>query len=503
MDLPDIRHHLAQFLDKSQLASAASVCKSWNASFAPFLFSKIELSEDEWAPDYSALETHGKYVRTLFISESQRIYPYELCGNLHTLRAEFRIFGSDDYDDLAIIIRKNPGLTNVTVRLNSGEPSYGFMSAVHSCQKLRVLNLMFIKLPDKRSMSLLLDTAVRLEQLIIYGGDTTDPHSLDRWPEFPEMQVLDLNLDESLSQNHQLEIIQSCPRLTAFSFEDSLFSHEAFQSLARHFPQLTSVNLQWCLQVTSAISHKILTSCPELIEFRADFLDARDILGLRAEDDDTAVEERKCNSKDWIYLKLRILDIYICGLQGKPIEWHRQVFRQLSRLKELRTLEIFPRNFNRGNSQDGIDLRIEAGLDMLSSLKYLEVLCFAGIRQQMDEMDVRWMVEAWPRLRRIEGSLHHLPERRNKLKMILWTLRGGSIEVYDGDSEEEEEEEEEDEEEDWSEGDDEYEVWTAELDEFEDEEGDMDEDDNDDNENVEGDEEEEEGDEEDEKDDRG
>ncbi|KAF9348115.1 hypothetical protein BGX26_000440 [Mortierella sp. AD094] len=41
LDLPELRALLAIYLDKSQLAAASAVCKSWNDSFTPVLYSKI------------------------------------------------------------------------------------------------------------------------------------------------------------------------------------------------------------------------------------------------------------------------------------------------------------------------------------------------------------------------------------------------------------------------------------------------------------------------------
>lgn len=66
-----------------------------------------------------------------------------------------------------------------------------------------------------------------------------------------------------------------------------------------------------------------------------------------------------------------------------------------------------------------LDLRLEAGLDVLSSLKRLEIFDFRGLWQQMEEQDVRWMAEALPNLTVVKGDLHHSYEREVALSLIL------------------------------------------------------------------------------------
>lgn len=80
-------------------------------------------------------------------------------------------------------------------------------------------------------------------------------------------------------------------------------------------------------------------------------------------------------------------------------------------------------------SRDGLDLRLEAGLDFLSGLKRLEDFSFQGLWQQMEEQDVRWMMRVW-KLRVIIGKLHHDNDRRLEMKPILSESHLKLNEVY-------------------------------------------------------------------------
>ncbi|KAF9193945.1 hypothetical protein BGZ51_001638 [Haplosporangium sp. Z 767] len=58
------------------------------------------------------------------------------------------------------------------------------------------------------------------------------------------------------------------------------FGTLAYRSLVRHFPILRELNIKFCLGTTSAMVRHALVSCPELRSFSADFVEARDVLGI-------------------------------------------------------------------------------------------------------------------------------------------------------------------------------------------------------------------------------
>ncbi|KAG0365834.1 hypothetical protein BGZ54_006167 [Gamsiella multidivaricata] len=207
-----------------------------------------------------------------------------------------------------------------------------------------------------------------------------------------------------------------------FAGSDLGFDHRAFQALVRHFAYLTIVDVNQCPGLTSAMCQTILVSCTELRIFSADTLHARDILGLTVEGDKINEGELVHEPQAWVCTKLQQLTLYICGLEGKPADWQRLILRQLAKLTRLTFLSIVPEDGNWNgteDSRDGLDLRIEAGLGILSSLKLLDSIEFTGLWQQMEEQDLRWMLDAWPRLRDVGGKVHHSEERRLELEKIF------------------------------------------------------------------------------------
>jgi hypothetical protein len=188
-----------------------------------------------------------------------------------------------------------------------------------------------------------------------------------------------------------------------------------------------------CVFLTSKMTQRIMTSCPSLTDFVGTSLDACDILGI-PRDQEATIQEAVMyqKSQDWICTNLKSLSIFICGLEDKPLEWHRGVLQQLARLRKLKILGVSLYHYSVLN-HDGLDLRLEAGLGVLSSLECLEEFRFPGLWQQMEEQDVRWMVQAWPELRYVYGKLRYDGKQRSKLHAILNETK---LRNYDCDDEE-------------------------------------------------------------------
>ncbi|KAF9995799.1 hypothetical protein BGZ80_006908 [Entomortierella chlamydospora] len=233
------------------------------------------------------------------------------------------------------------------------------------------------------------------------------------------------------------EVIEGIqPGLATISFNQSRFGPLAFEPLLRqHAASLTGIYLgSKTFTVTSAMVQKILTTCHQLMRFGADMLNVRDILGIAdidAEDSEDVDEEGggKNKGRDWVCTKLTLFEVFICGLKDKPLSWHKGVFKQLSRLECLEELYVgacteFKENTQRSVFQneticDGLDMRLEAGLGSLSSLKQLVGVGFSYMKQELDEEDVRWMVASWPNLMAVFGELNTERSKSVRLAAIL------------------------------------------------------------------------------------
>ncbi|KAF9356676.1 hypothetical protein BGX26_004912 [Mortierella sp. AD094] len=71
----------------------------------------------------------------------------------------------------------------------------------------------------------------------------------------------------------------------------------------------------------------------------------------------------------WVCLDLQIFSIFICGLDDKPPEWQQGVLQQLAKLENLHRLSIGQDNADDEVEGGGLDLRLDAGLDILKSTK--------------------------------------------------------------------------------------------------------------------------------------
>ncbi|KAF9432334.1 hypothetical protein BGZ76_010949, partial [Entomortierella beljakovae] len=78
LEIFEIRLHLAKFLTLSQLSACALVCREWNDSFTPILYSYIFNRKDENTSTVQTLEKHSKHVRSLIFENTDTTSFYSL-----------------------------------------------------------------------------------------------------------------------------------------------------------------------------------------------------------------------------------------------------------------------------------------------------------------------------------------------------------------------------------------------------------------------------------------
>ncbi|KAF9927398.1 hypothetical protein BGZ65_006779 [Modicella reniformis] len=502
MDLPEIRSTVAQFLNHSDLARAARVCKSWNASFIPSLYSEVH-----WCPEFKNplnenIITYADHIQYLHLLMDRFQLLTEHCTKLQVLDISFECQDPEVWDNLSTLVRRNPRIKSLYTRYRRPEPPKAFLEALSTCSRLRKLNVRMDKLDEIR-MELILDIAIRLEYLRISCFKIILPKSMDKWSCFPVMEelafdhthvpipleifrkcpklrtltwracertsdsVFDLcdllrihcplieNLtlsSQSLTDMELSLILDSCREVTLLSIYYSMFGEQAFQSLSRHFSKIQKLYFTKCRGLTSAMVQQIMTSYPNLIEFSGGSLDARDLLGIVK---DEATGEEKMVTQDWVCTHIQDLAIFINGLEGKPDDWHRRILQQIAKLKKLKILVLSPHSsYNPRPPNDGLNFSLRTGLDSLSSLKQLTVLDISDLRQEMEEQDVRWMLEVWPKLSSVLGILHPNKGRWETLRKILkerkvtnyvYSISENATDVGSGEDAEQEEEEVEEE----------------------------------------------------------
>jgi hypothetical protein len=477
MDLPELRNHLAKFLRNTELAVAAAVCKSWHETFTPHLYCEIQWTEYTRNPSRQAIEANAQHIRSLFIHTEPWDFPLEVLTKVQDVFLGFRVQRLETWGRLATLLKQNPEMESLTAATFGRESLMEeFMSALASaCPKLHTLISNFDEL-DENSTVYLLDASVRVKALSLCDVELVPPDSLDRWPVFPNLEHLEMSIHAGLSADQQCEVMRRSPqlrflgwyldcgktsisplsgiiadhcrhlhelelmdgklsdreisqildsfqRLTKLRLVDSEFHSKAQQSLTRHHPHLKELDVGWCHGTTGAMTQQIMTSCPELVHLYTERLDAQDILGsalIHADDVEEKKEKTHPPVQDWVCTGLRTLSTFVGGLEGKPQAWHRMVMRQLASLRKLETFTIGIASFNKDklSPRDGLDLRLQAGLDSLHGLSIQE-FNFDGLWQQMEEQDVRWFTGAWPRLSSMGGMMHHDPKLCTELQTIL------------------------------------------------------------------------------------
>ncbi|KAG0313667.1 hypothetical protein BGZ99_008664 [Dissophora globulifera] len=266
--------------------------------------------------------------------------------------------------------------------------------------------------------------------------------------------LTDLHLLVHVGDKDIARILESLPRIEKLSVTGTSFGKVAFQALKLHFSTFRDINLQSCYDVTGAMVHEILCSCPNLQSISAD-----EICNL-----DMPEEEQ------WVCNKLQMFDvgIYVTHIvtttQGKKqqtLDTDKAIYKRLAQLTQLEYLSVSspnPAQRITGGANPSIPLSVAliAGLGELKTLKRLRDFSCKKLLDVTFMMGgaleaVQWMVENWPSLECLEAVLGSVYTGRqsdeitiNRI-MTLLQIRGIEFKHYEEDEDEEDEEEDEDE----------------------------------------------------------
>ncbi|KAF9104779.1 hypothetical protein BGX27_009941 [Mortierella sp. AM989] len=403
LDLPEVRIHLAQYLNTTQLAVAATVCKSWNATFISFLYSNITWGGTCKIPSKEKISTHASDIRNLNfvddISPSSDLFPWNTVTGLKRLLTSIDDLNTHINQNLSNLIRQNQGLIEFQEHSGGTVETKECMDALLRCSNLKILSVMFANFEQAGTTELLYEISTRLEELEICCCIVAENHMSSRWSQFPAIRSLrfdtlevpisellefiqkcplleslhwnrilgDVPISEicqlptsycprltnisigtqytpCLSENALVQILNSYPILTGFSIYESEFGPLALQSLRRHFGRLKILELGTSPHITDAMVLEALTSCRELIRFQVFSLGARSIvgaiLGERRAGGDSRIDSQAENRHEWTCSNLRELKVFIGGLESMPTEQQQLVLHQIAKFKKLEVLNI-------------------------------------------------------------------------------------------------------------------------------------------------------------------
>ncbi|KAG0204137.1 hypothetical protein BGX33_008687 [Mortierella sp. NVP41] len=279
------------------------------------------------------------------------------------------------------------------------------------------------------------------------------PRILPRLKTFAFFRDVDIQIQE-LSDDRIEDLLERMTDGRDINLNWCDFGPKSFQVLmTRHAATLRSLNLL-CFSIGSKEIQILLTNCPGLEVFVAHVLRGTDLVrygaptkeGTETDEVDFTVPDYEYDlsvltymgtgtgtlvGDDWVCLGLKTLylnfDLSGAGFfiknskeenvarmnKQRALE-QEHTFRQLARLTKLEKLQLVSLT---GASPlvHGLDLRLRSkdaggdggasvgGLETLSTLTQLDSINFSGTVQQMDEAELDWMWNSWPRLCSVLG----------------------------------------------------------------------------------------------------
>ncbi|CAO3564909.1 unnamed protein product [Mortierella alpina] len=466
--LPETVFHISRFLERSDIKQCTQVCRAFHAAFFPILCETVSISgENGELMGISVLQMYAHHVRYLTVDGSlPRDYYSIVFKHLERLELEASslLFTCLCPAPLADI---NPSIKDLTVSFMAPGPSAEFWDAVY--RKWINPRLLIVKgdsIPEEASDAFW-RACSRFERVVLHDLDIyptsesllsayeyqarsldLDLHSqydrtlseplaqlaliqacpeltclswkvwlhsatirsafLDRLRRKPLSKVETLSLSmSSLSSDVHIALLERLPRLRSLDLPQGIFDVRGFACLRNsHFKTLESLTLGALLSRPSMQALDVLTHCPKLKRFDAPFITIEDVVSSP--------------SLPWACTHLEFLRIHIVKQSQDPAEWDLQVFSQLSRLTQLRCLDLSWRRIG-SDTRDGtsVNLTLAAGLGALASCPMLEKVAMRHTHQELTEKEALWMADYWPRLRSLEGSLSKNDERHKVLAALL------------------------------------------------------------------------------------
>ncbi|GJJ69686.1 hypothetical protein EMPS_02034 [Entomortierella parvispora] len=280
----------------------------------------------------------------------------------------------------------------------------------------------------------------------------------------PWQQLQQLYLSDNLSDSQVAQILDACGPLRIVTVKEASFWYRSLAALEKHSQTLEELRVfhgdlrswmcQWimasfpkltCLKLGSVFAHEMVVG-DGAEKARADQLaqDARDDISYRELEirsgDDEMVDElneimaRFAASRDlqrvkpWVCLNLVRLTMFIAFPSGQEAtDWDKQVFQQISKLRHLEHLNFGQSVFfcedriHSGIRVRSLQLKIQFGLTLLAPIRNMVTLKFVGAsaRQQLDEQDLRWILDQWPNLKELNHGLHNDLHVRFELEKLI------------------------------------------------------------------------------------
>ncbi|KAF9193617.1 hypothetical protein BGZ49_003262 [Haplosporangium sp. Z 27] len=468
--LPELHHRIAQYLGKQDLARCTQVCIDWNTIYNPYLWKSLDIATENTSSYAETTDPPSRIAQAVngHLTLNLSLEGYPTLSYLLLQCPELQRLSIRDADDLAAsTLSLKPNLTSLKLRKVEFLDSTGFWKVAseelpclrrlmvceldidptatdwfwNTCSRLESLEMMNIDLPGKpdtsltfsdikilaadgvtgvseEGMEILLCRCRKLENLSISGFEPVIPEVMlssrnveHYWPKLETISFVTSELqDQDLAQ-----IILGMKSIKCVSLVGSGFGPQSFAAIRPHFNELevlsiSSLDPMDSDPMTGAMMHTMMTSCPKL----------ESLSGVRA-----SIQEILVDQTPWIATNLRFLWLVLdCPADSDP-SLHREMFRNLSKLKSLTNL--FLGGMVDLNENHSLDFRLSRGMDQLKGLEKLRTLSLEGTIQHMEMEDFLWLLENMEGLYNISGVYNCDPNKAEEVKEMGELLRAKFI----------------------------------------------------------------------------
>ncbi|KAG0214344.1 hypothetical protein BGX28_002161 [Mortierella sp. GBA30] len=508
LGLAEILNCVEEHVNDNDISNCFLVSKMWKQTFEYRLWRTFTIKsvhdQDSviTSPNLSLMERNAPYIHKLTIHDISQMHEmfYRRCSQLEDLSVSADLAHLDDAElerrwaFLAEIVREHPRLQSIQTH-KKASPTPSFLNALSGCRCLTALATNASNYSGRTTEMYMRINSAKMRQ-VSSELDTFDEYFVfpdDLW--FPEMQRLRVCSAKGMMIDTQLQWISRCPNLKSLHWKGRYWApvadfcriiptacpnltelsldfemgeedvasiltalpkveklllffigfHElSMIALRRHFSWLTCIDLQCSFELTSAMIHEVLCSCPALESLRADFLHYGDIVA---------------QPKPWVCMGLKLFDVSITvgppqqeqeeqyQLQqqhnGQPLPQqadgdgevaeellshaHTDIYARLAQLTRLEHLSLGLRDDETIPSGYVLKLTPEAGFGSLATLKRLEHFkcktMFDNLTTQEIIKTVKWMLEHWPNVGTLEVEdpfkpTEYLKAVENKLKEV-------------------------------------------------------------------------------------
>ncbi|KAF9435789.1 hypothetical protein BGZ76_005521 [Entomortierella beljakovae] len=246
--------------------------------------------------------------------------------------------------------------------------------------------------------------------------------------------IIHLDISWSTLKDEEIAaLLNQLPRLVSIRAQRTKIGERTMEVLAGITSgirsQLTELDLVDAQDMKSAWVQQILCSCVGLKRFWATEIHAWEITMMptprevgetstvvegtvEGEDDVTEDIPAKTTTNTtaadlgWVCLELKELQLSITGISSKSsLEEQIRIYTQLSKLTKLQVLSLGGNFMSTWFRMFTLELSLEKGFGILKTLKDLRIFNFSYMSHDLGMNEVEFMMENWPRLRRIIGTI--------------------------------------------------------------------------------------------------